>query len=52
MPDISTVTLNDGTTFPELGLGTYNLRGEEGIEAIVAAQVVGCLLYTSPSPRD
>lgn len=37
MSAIPTVTLNDGTWFPELGLGTYNLRGEEGIEAIVAA---------------
>ncbi|WP_137843013.1 aldo/keto reductase [Microbacterium sp. 2FI] len=37
MLNIPTVTLNDGTWFPELGLGTYNLRGEEGIDAIVAA---------------
>ncbi|MBW9120382.1 aldo/keto reductase [Microbacterium trichothecenolyticum] len=37
MSAIPTVTLNDGTWFPELGLGTYNLRGEEGIAAIVAA---------------
>ena len=37
MISIPTVTLNDGTAFPELGLGTYNLRGEEGITAIVAA---------------
>lgn len=37
MPTIPTVTLNDGTAFPELGLGTYNLRGEEGTDAIVAA---------------
>lgn len=34
IPDI---TLNDGTRFPELGFGTYQLRGEEGIESIVAA---------------
>ncbi|WP_404434461.1 aldo/keto reductase [Microbacterium lacus] len=34
---IPNVTLNDGSWFPELGLGTYNLRGEEGIEAIVTA---------------
>ena len=34
---IPSVTLNDGTAFPELGLGTYNLRGEEGIEAMVEA---------------
>jgi len=37
MSAIPTVTLNDGAWFPELGLGTYNLRGEEGIAAIVAA---------------
>ncbi|GAA1997981.1 aldo/keto reductase [Microbacterium pumilum] len=37
MPQIPTVTLNDGTSFAELGLGTYNLRGEDGIAAIVAA---------------
>ena len=35
MPQIPTLTLNDGTTFAELGLGTYNLRGEDGIAAIV-----------------
>ena len=37
MNAIPTVILNDGAWFPELGLGTYNLRGEEGIDAIVAA---------------
>lgn len=37
MSAIPTVILNDGAWFPELGLGTYNLRGEEGIAAIVAA---------------
>src|SRR3954469_4840272 len=37
MPQIPTVTLNDGAPFPQLGLGTYNLRGDDGIAAIVAA---------------
>ena len=37
MTTIPTVTLNDGAPFPELGLGTYNLRGEEGIAAMVDA---------------
>ncbi|HEX5730013.1 aldo/keto reductase [Microbacterium sp.] len=37
MPTIPTVTLNDGIAFPELGLGTYGLRGAEGVESIVAA---------------
>ncbi|GAA1961075.1 aldo/keto reductase [Microbacterium deminutum] len=41
MPQIPTLTLNDGTWFPELGLGTYNLRGEEGIAATVAAIETG-----------
>ena len=38
---IPAVTLNDGHSFAELGLGTYNLRGEEGIEAIVSAIASG-----------
>lgn len=37
MLTIPTVTLNDGAEFAALGLGTYNLRGDEGIDAIVAA---------------
>ena len=37
MPTIPTIALNDGNDFPELGLGTYNLRGDEGTAAIVAA---------------
>jgi 2,5-diketo-D-gluconate reductase A len=41
MPQIPTITLNDGSWFPELGLGTYNLRGEEGIAATVAAIETG-----------
>ncbi|NLP83123.1 aldo/keto reductase [Microbacterium sp. CFH 90308] len=41
MSAIPSVTLNDGTWFPALGLGTYNLRGEEGIEAMVDAIASG-----------
>ncbi|WP_203580123.1 aldo/keto reductase [Microbacterium hibisci] len=37
MSAIPTVNLNDGSWFPELGLGTYNLRGDDGIAAMVAA---------------
>lgn len=37
MVSIPTVSLNDGTAFPELGLGTYNLRGADGAAAIVSA---------------
>ena len=37
MSAIPTVILNDGAWFPELGLGTYNLRGEEGIAAMISA---------------
>jgi 2,5-diketo-D-gluconate reductase A len=47
MPTISTVTLNDGTVFPEVGLGTYKLRDEEGIDAIVAAISSGYRLLDS-----
>jgi len=37
MVTIPEVTLNDGHRFAELGLGTYGLRAEEGIESIVSA---------------
>jgi 2,5-diketo-D-gluconate reductase A len=33
---IPTKTLNDGHQIPALGLGTYGLRGDEGIESVVA----------------
>ncbi len=33
--------LSDGTAFPELGLGTYKLTGEEGVDAIVSAIASG-----------
>ena len=35
--DPSDHTLNDGTTAPLVGFGTYPLRGEDGIAAMVAA---------------
>ena len=47
MVTIPTVTLNDGTSFPELGLGTYNLRGPEGIDAIVAGIANGYRILDS-----
>ncbi|MEU1971272.1 aldo/keto reductase [Microbacterium sp. NPDC019599] len=47
MPTIPTVKLNDGTAFPELGLGTYNLRGDEGTDSIVAAISNGYRLLDS-----
>lgn len=33
---IPTLDLNDGAAIPQIGLGTYNLRSDEGVEAIVA----------------
>jgi 2,5-diketo-D-gluconate reductase A len=47
MTTIPTVSLNDGTAFPELGLGTYNLRGEDGIAAMVAGIGSGYRLLDS-----
>lgn len=44
---IPTVRLNDGTAFPELGFGTYQLRGEEGTAAIVSAIHAGYRLLDS-----
>ena len=37
MTSIPGIPLNDGTAFPELGLGTYKLQGDAGIDAMVAA---------------
>lgn len=41
MTVIPTVTLNDGTWFPQLGFGTYNLKGEEGVDAVAGAIAAG-----------
>jgi diketogulonate reductase-like aldo/keto reductase len=40
-PSIPTYTLNDGNTLPAVGFGTYPLKGEEGVEAMVHAIEVG-----------
>jgi diketogulonate reductase-like aldo/keto reductase len=34
---VPTYTLNDGTTIPAIGLGTYGLDGADGIDAVCAA---------------
>ena len=39
--DDAPLTLNDGTTLPRIGFGTYPLRGEDGIEAMVSALQLG-----------
>jgi 2,5-diketo-D-gluconate reductase A len=41
MTHIPSYPMNDGRTIPALGLGTYQLRGEEGIGAIVSALHTG-----------
>ena len=38
---IPTHTLNDGRTIPAIGFGTYPLKGDEGIDAVVSALEVG-----------
>ncbi len=42
-----THTLNDGTTLPTVGFGTYPLAGEDGIAALVSALEVGYRLLDS-----
>lgn len=37
MSDLPTYTLNDGTTLPAIGFGTYPMKGEEGVAAISSA---------------
>ncbi|GGE31200.1 2,5-diketo-D-gluconic acid reductase [Pullulanibacillus camelliae] len=40
-PSIPEITLHDGMTLPVIGLGTYNLNGNEGANAIVNAIDIG-----------
>ena len=40
-PSVPTYTLNDGNTLPAIGFGTYPLKGEEGVTAIVQAIEAG-----------
>jgi len=47
MVSIPTVTLNDGTEFPELGFGTYTLTGPEGVASIRSAIEAGYRLLDS-----
>jgi 2,5-diketo-D-gluconate reductase A len=41
MSEIPTYTLNDGTTLPAIGFGTYPLKGEDGTAAILSALEAG-----------
>lgn len=41
MTTIPTYTLNDGRALPAIGFGTYPLRGEDGIAAMVSALETG-----------
>lgn len=45
--EIPTYTLNDGTTLPAIALGTYNLRGSGGVDAVVSALHTGYRLIDS-----
>ena len=47
MPSLPQHTLNDGTTLPAIGLGTYALRGIPGAEAMAAALGEGYRLLDS-----
>jgi len=44
---IPEITLNDGLTLPVLGLGTYTLKGNEGVNAILSAINTGYRLIDS-----
>jgi 2,5-diketo-D-gluconate reductase A len=41
MATIPTYTLNDGSTLPAIGFGTYPLKGKDGIAAIAGAIEAG-----------
>lgn len=44
---IPTVTLNDGTSLPAIGLGTYKLKGASGVAAATSALDLGYRLLDS-----
>lgn len=44
---IPELTLNDGLKVPAIGLGTYSLKGEEGVKAMAAAMDAGYRLIDS-----
>jgi diketogulonate reductase-like aldo/keto reductase len=44
---IPEITLNDGLTLPVIGLGTYQLKGNEGVKSILAAIDTGYRLIDS-----
>jgi diketogulonate reductase-like aldo/keto reductase len=52
MAEIPTYVLNDGTTLPAIGFGTYPLRGEEGTRAIVSALEAGYRLLDTAVNYD
>ncbi len=53
MASIPTYTLNDGTTLPAIGFGTYPLKGEEAVTAITSAIASGYrLLDTAVNYRN
>ena len=45
--DPTAYQLNDGTTLPAIGFGTYPLRGQAGVEAMVSALEAGYRLLDS-----
>ncbi|TWE08217.1 diketogulonate reductase-like aldo/keto reductase [Neobacillus bataviensis] len=44
---IPEITLNDGLTLPVIGLGTYKLKGNEGVNSIISAIDIGYRLIDS-----
>ena len=52
MAHVPTYDLNDGTTIPAIGFGTYPLRGEDGIAAIVSAIGAGYRLVDTAVNYD
>lgn len=47
MNQVPEITLNDGLTLPVIGLGTYNLKGSMGVNAITSAINIGYRLIDS-----
>jgi diketogulonate reductase-like aldo/keto reductase len=51
-PDVPVRTLNDGTTIPAIGFGTYPLRGEDAVRGVAGALAAGYRLIDTAVNYD
>ncbi|HEU4567475.1 MAG TPA: aldo/keto reductase, partial [Marmoricola sp.] len=52
MSDVPTYTLNDGTTLPAIGFGTWPMKGQEAVDAVLGALEAGYRLLDTAVNYD